>query len=177
MYRSRRAADAGVDVIVAQGYETGGHVRGRASTLVLVPSLVNAVPDIPVIAAGGIADGRRVASAMCLRARGAMIGTRFLVSREANTHDLYRTALIDATAEDAVYMQLFDSGWPDAPHRALANATYQRWLESGSPPAGHRPGEGEEVAQRGSTKLVRYGDDIPTRDATGDVSELAHYAG
>ena len=173
----RRAVDSGVDVVIAQGFEAGGHVRGSTSTMVLVPTMVDALPDTPVIAAGGIADGRGVASALCLGARGAMLGTRFLACDEANTHEHYKSAVVDATAEDAVYMRLYDLGWPDAPHRALTNRTYRRWLESGAPPPGERPGEGEEVARRGTTPLLRYGDDIPTADTTGELSELARYAG
>jgi nitronate monooxygenase len=173
----RRAVDAGADIVIAQGFEAGGHVRGSTTTMVLVPTMVDALPDTPVIAAGGIADGRGIASALCLGARGAMIGTRFLVCDEANTHDHYKEAVIGATAQDAVYMQLFDVGWPHAPHRALTNLTYRRWVESGSPPTGERPGEGDEVGRRGTTRLVRYGDDIPTADATGELTELARYAG
>lgn len=173
----RRAVDAGVDIIIAQGFEAGGHVRGSTTTLVLVPTMVDALPGTPVIAAGGIADGRGIASALCLGARGAMLGTRFLACDEANTHDHYKAAVMSAVAEDAIYMQLYDVGWPDAPHRALTNSTYRRWLESGSPPSGERPGEHEEVGRRGSSMLVRYGDDIPTADTTGEVGELARYAG
>jgi nitronate monooxygenase len=80
---ARRAVDAGVDVIVAQGWEAGGHVRGSVATMPLVPAVVDAVSPAPVVAAGGIADGRGLAAALALGAAGAWIGTRFLASNEA----------------------------------------------------------------------------------------------
>lgn len=173
----RRAVDCGADIVIAQGLEAGGHVRGEITSIVLVPAMVDALPGVPVVAAGGIADGRGVAAALCLGACGAMTGTRFLASHEANTHDRYRAAVVSAESEDAVYTRIFDGGWPNAPHRVLSNDPLRRWTESGTAETGARPGEGEEVARRGTTSLLRYGDDIPTRDTTGKVSELARYAG
>ena len=73
---AKRAIDSGVDVLVAQGWESGGHVRGRIATMALVPAIVDIANGIPVIAAGGISDGRGVAAALCLGASGAWIGTR-----------------------------------------------------------------------------------------------------
>lgn len=175
---ARQAVDAGVDVIVAQGWEAGGHVRGQVSTMALVPAVVDAVGgEVPVVAAGGIADGRGIAAALALGAAGAMLGTRFLVAEEADTHRTYRDALRQAGPADAIHMLLFEGGWPNAPHRALANATYRRWRAAGSPPSGSRPGEGQPVATRNGVPLARYGDDIPTADADGAVDQLAMYAG
>src|ERR1700761_3938923 len=96
------AAEAGVDVIVAQGVEAGGHVRGTTSTLALVPAVVDAVGRVPVIAAGGIADARGVVAALALGAQAAWIGTRFLLAAEANVHPEYRDRLIAAGPEDTV---------------------------------------------------------------------------
>ena len=92
------AAEAGVDVIVAQGVEAGGHVRGTTSTLALVPAVVDAVGRVPVIAAGGIADARGVVAALALGAQAAWIGTRFLLAAEANVHAAYRSRLLAAQA-------------------------------------------------------------------------------
>ena len=80
---ARRAVDCGVDVVVAQGWEAGGHVRGTVATLPLVPSVIDAVAPTPVVAAGGIADGRGLAAVLALGADAAWIGTRFLASTEA----------------------------------------------------------------------------------------------
>jgi nitronate monooxygenase len=83
---ARSAVDAGVDIVVAQGWEAGGHVRGTVATLPLIPAVVDAVSPTPVIAAGGIADGRGLAAVLALGAAGAWIGTRFLASEEAVIH-------------------------------------------------------------------------------------------
>ena len=175
---ARRAVDAGVDVLVAQGWEAGGHVRGSVSTLVLVPSVVDAVAPLPVIAAGGIADGRGLAAVLALGGQAAWFGTRFLTATEAHTHEIYRQCVIDATAEDAVYTRCFDGGWPGAPHRALRNATVDRWEAAGSPAASHRPGEGEVVAvDVAGRSHVRYEDLIPLPGMRGNLAEMALYAG
>src|SRR6202050_4495885 len=79
---ARRAAASGVDVIVAQGWEAGGHVRGQVATLPLVPAVVDAVAPVPVIAAGGIGDARGVAAVLALGAQGARLGTRVLLAGE-----------------------------------------------------------------------------------------------
>src|SRR5438309_7087543 len=91
---AKRAAQAGVDVVVAQGFEAGGHVWGRVGTIALVPAVVDAVAPIPVIAAGGIADARGVAAVFALGAQAAWIGTRFLLAEEAPIHEHYRSRLI-----------------------------------------------------------------------------------
>ena len=79
---ARRVVDLGVDAVVAQGVEAGGHVWGQVGTLVLTPAVVDAVPETPVIAAGGIADGRGLAAILALGAQAAWVGTRLLLARE-----------------------------------------------------------------------------------------------
>ncbi len=172
------ARDAGVDVIVAQGWEAGGHVQGEVSTLALVPRVVDAVGLTPVVAAGGIADGRGVAAALALGAAGAWVGTRFLFSEEAAIHPVYRSRLALATETDTRYGQVFDLGWPEAPHRVLDNSTFRRWAAQGHVPSGRRPGEGDIVARRGDgAPILRYSDIMALPDMTGDVEALALYAG
>jgi nitronate monooxygenase len=175
---ARKAVDAGADAIIAQGWEAGGHVRGKVATMALVPAVVDAVGgDVPVLAAGGIADGRGLAAVLALGAGGAMLGTRFLLTHESDTHSAYRAALAQATITDTVYSTLFDGGWPDAPHRTLRNGTVDAWEQAGCPPSGERPGEGEVIARRRNRDVVRYSDDMPSADTEGDVGELALYAG
>ena len=99
---ARRAVDCGVDIIVAQGWEAGGHVRGTMATLPLVPSIVDAISPTPVVAAGGIVDGRGLAAVLAPGASGAWIGTRFLASREAVIHRRYRERILEAQEEDTV---------------------------------------------------------------------------
>lgn len=128
---ARLAVQAGADLIVAQGTEAGGHGGGR-STLALVPAVVDAVAPIPVVAAGGIADGRGLAAALMLGAHGVLMGTRFYASDEALGHDeakrLIAAAHGDGTERTTVFDTVRDLAWP-APYtgRALRNRFMQRW--------------------------------------------------
>jgi NAD(P)H-dependent flavin oxidoreductase YrpB (nitropropane dioxygenase family) len=176
---AQQAVECGVDVVVAQGWEAGGHVRGTVATMPLIPAVVDAVGPIPVIAAGGIADGRGLAAAMALGASGAWIGTRFLASDEVAIHPHYRERLLRATEDDTAYLEeLFDIGWPKAPHRVLRNSTVAEWEAAGRPPTGKRPGEGEVVATSKSRgPIVRYRSYTPAADADGNIDALSLWAG
>jgi nitronate monooxygenase len=176
---ARRAVAAGVDVVVAQGWEAGGHVRGQVATLPLVPAVVDAVAPVPVIAAGGIGDGRGVAAVLTLGAQAAWLGTRFLLAREMPIHEEYRRRLIGATETDAQwYPDLYDVGWPNAPHRALRNSTAEAWEAAGRPALGSRPGEGEVIAHFPSgEEIVRYEPGAPLLGTTGDIEALSMWAG
>jgi NAD(P)H-dependent flavin oxidoreductase YrpB (nitropropane dioxygenase family) len=174
----RVTAAAGADVVVAQGWEAGGHVWGTVSTLALVPRVVDAVAPIPVVAAGGIADGRGLAAVIALGADGAWVGTRFLAASEAAIHREYRQRLLEAAEDDTFYGTLFDGGWPDAPHRVLRNSTVEAWEEAGRPRSGARPGEYDQPAARPDGSSVnRYASATPTAAMTGDVEPLSHWAG
>jgi NAD(P)H-dependent flavin oxidoreductase YrpB (nitropropane dioxygenase family) len=175
---ARSVVATGVDAVVAQGWEAGGHVWGQVATLPLVPAVVDAVAPVPVVAAGGIGDGRGLAAALVLGAQAAWLGTRFLTAEEAATHERYRELVVEAGATDATWTECFDGGWPDAPHRVLRNATLSAWERSGRPARPGRPGEGEVVARDASgTEYRRYDDMMPLRNVTGDVGEMALYAG
>ena len=175
---ARRAVDAGVDVIVAQGWEAGGHVWGQVSTLALVPAVVDAVPGTPVIAAGGIADGRGLAAVLALGAGAAWMGTRFVASEEAPAHADWLSRVLSARETDTYYTTLFDVGWPNAPHRVLHNGTIEAWLEAGSPAPGARPGEGEVLARHADgTEIVRYASMSARTGVEGRIDELALWAG
>jgi len=175
---ARAAADAGADVIVAQGWEAGGHVWGSVATMALVPAVVDAV-GVPVVAAGGIADGRGMAAALMLGASGVWIGTRFLASTEATIHDSYRRRVLDASEDEAEwYGDLYDVAWPEAPHRALANSTSAQWRAAGKPDPGSRPGENEVIGRRPTGEaVVRYQSYTPLTDTTGDVEAMSLWSG
>ncbi len=146
---ARRAVGCGVDVVIAQGWEAGGHVWGGVATLPLVPAVVDAVAPVPVIAAGGIGDARGVAAVLALGAQAAWLGTRFLLADEMPIHEEYRRRLIAATETDAEwYPDLYDVGWPDSPHRAIHNSTAEIWEAAGRPPLGSRPREGGDSQLR-----------------------------
>ncbi len=176
---ARRAVGSGVDVVVAQGWEAGGHVLSKVATLPLVPAVVDAVAPVPVVAAGGIGDARGVAAVFALGAQAAWLGTRFLLAKEMPTHEEYRRRLIDAVETDAQwYPDLYDVGWPDAPHRALRNSTSEMWEAAGRPPLGSRPGEGDVLAHFASGEaIVRYEPGAPLAGTIGDIEALSLWAG
>lgn len=176
---AKRAVDAGVDIVIAQGWEAGGHVRGTVATMPLIPAVVDAVSPAPVVAAGGIADGRGLAAALALGASGVWIGTRFLASNEAAIHPRYRERILQADETDAIYLEdLFDARWPNAPHRTLRNQTVQTWEATGRPPSGKRPGEGEVIGtSRSIGPIVRYQSYTPGDDAEGDIDAMSLWAG
>jgi nitronate monooxygenase len=176
---ARRAVDSGVDVIVAQGWEAGGHVRGTVATLPLVPAVVDAVGDTPVIAAGGIADGRCMAAALALGATGVWVGTRFLASEEVSIHPEYQRRILAASENDTAYCEnLFDGGWANAPHRVLCNSTVRNWEATGRPPSGHRPDEGKIIARSESRGEVdRYTSFTAGPDTIGEIEPLSLWSG
>lgn len=174
---ARRAVDAGVDVIVAQGWEAGGHVWGQVGTMALVPAVVDAVAPVPVVAAGGIGDGRGIAAALMLGASGVWLGTRFVASAEAEVHPIHKEMVVSHSERETFYGEAFNVGWSNAPHRALWNSTIEAWDAAGRPDA-NRPGEGEVVAAYADgTPVMRYSDIMPGPDMTGDLEALACYGG
>lgn len=175
---AKTAADAGADIIVAQGWEAGGHVWGEVSTMALVPAVVDAV-KVPVVAAGGIADGRGLAAALMLGASGVWIGTRFLASAEATIHKTYQRAVLGASeSQTEWHRDLYDVGWPNAAHRTLSNSTSQKWRSAGAALPGSRPNE-EEIIGYSATgeSVVRYQCYSPGPGTSGDVEAMALWAG
>ncbi len=159
---AKSAADAGVDAVIVQGLEAGGHVRGTAPIWDLLPPAVEAVTPLPVLASGGIGDGAGLARALRLGAQGVSLGTRFVASDEAWVHPAHKRRVVESTAEDTVYGELYDVWWPGAPHRTLRNRTFDEWEAAGRPPPGKRPGEGTPIGTR--------------RSASGDVQDWPRYA-
>ncbi len=125
---AKRVAEGGTDIVVAQGYEAGGHT-GRIGTLALVPQVVDAVAPRPVLAAGGIGDGRGLAAALCLGAVGAWVGTAFLVSREASWDDVLKRRILDASEEDTRVTRIYSG----KPMRNINNPLIEAWEEAGVP--------------------------------------------
>jgi NAD(P)H-dependent flavin oxidoreductase YrpB (nitropropane dioxygenase family) len=127
---ARRHADAGVDIVVAQGYEAGGHT-GEISTMVLVPEVVDAVAPLPVLAAGGIGSGRQIAAALALGAQGVWMGSIWLTTEEAETHPVVKQKFLKATSRDTVRSRSLTG----KPARQLRSA----WTEAWEDPANPRP--------------------------------------
>ncbi|MCU1458213.1 MAG: 2-nitropropane dioxygenase [Actinomycetia bacterium] len=166
---AKRAADAGVDVVTAQGTEAGGHT-GEVSTLPLVPAVVDAVHPLPVIAAGGIADGRGIAAALMLGAEGVWLGTRFLATPEAGVPVGYKEQVLGAGPGDTVLTEVFDLAagipWPAGVRgRSIRNPFTDRW-------------HGEEAALRAERRDSRSVDDgiaanpLYAGEVSGLVTEL-----
>lgn len=172
------AVEAGIDVILAQGIEAGGHVIGQVGTMALIPAVVDAAGAAPVIAAGGVADGRGLAAALMLGAAGVCCGTRFLASDEAYAHSDYKRRVLEARETDTCYSTLFDGGWPDAPHRTLINRVVADWIAAGRPVSGERPGEGASIGRTADGSPMTLYDDVSvTPDIDGDLGKLPLYAG
>ncbi len=175
---ARKAVETGADVIVAQGWEAGGHVIGQVSGLTLIPKVADAVHPTPVIAAGGIADGRGLIAALVLGASGIWVGTRFLASQEAIAHELYKQKILEAQETDTTYSLLFNGGWENAPHRTLHNSTVQQWETANSSGSRQRPNEGEIIGTSPTgSPIQRYDDKIPLETTTGNLEAMALYAG
>lgn len=175
------AAEAGVDVIVAQGLEAGGHVRGTTPLFSLLPMVVDAVASVPVVAAGGIVDGLGLAAALSLGAQGALMGTRFLASDEANIHPEYLRRVVESDGETVYAEDLFDVAWPNAPHRMLRNRVVEEWLAAGRPPMGSRAGEGSIIGRSSASgrqvEISRYTSFTPSPAFEGDMEEVPLWAG
>jgi NAD(P)H-dependent flavin oxidoreductase YrpB (nitropropane dioxygenase family) len=166
---ARRAADAGCDLVVAQGVEAGGHVRGTVSLLPLLAEVLEAV-SVPVVAAGGIASARAMAAALAAGASAVRIGTRFLATSQSGAHPDYVAALLASGQTDTVLTTAFGVGWPEAPHRVLASAV----AAVGALEDEH---VGALVVNGEPQPLPRLSARTPSREVTGAVEAMALYAG
>ncbi|WP_372350871.1 NAD(P)H-dependent flavin oxidoreductase [Streptomyces sp. KL116D] len=128
---AKHAVDDGVEVVVAQGWEAGGHNYGGLPTMVGVPEIVDAVgDDALVLAAGGITDGRQAAAALCLGADGVWVGTRFVASAEAQVHPEQHRRMLAARGEDTERSPIFGPEWPDFnPMRVQRNRVVAEWTD------------------------------------------------
>ncbi|MBA2450950.1 MAG: nitronate monooxygenase [Chloroflexi bacterium] len=162
---AHRAAAAGADVIVAQGTEGGGHV-GLMGTMVLVPMVARALPNLPVLAAGGVADGAGLAAALMLGADGVLLGTRFLATPEAPLPASYKQVIVESDGHNTLVTEIPDiaSGnvWPGAYARVERNRFVERWL-----------GREGELRYRQAEVAAH----LRQARATGDVSEAILYTG
>jgi len=165
-----QVASDGADVIVAQGTEGGGHV-GTMSTMSLVPQVVDIVGGVPVLAAGGIADGRGLAAALMLGAQGALIGTRFLATPEAkgrgHSKDVILNALGSQTLASKFYDDILGIVWPGALVRAINHPLLDEWAD--------RPQEWALVAEQLRPALeaaITSGDFVLAGESAGLVHDI-----
>lgn len=178
---AKRAVDDGVDVVVAQGQEAGGHNAATLPVFALVPLVVDAVAPALVLAAGGIADGRGVAAALMLGADGAWVGTRLVATGESGAHDGYKSRLVDAAATETVSTAMFGPDTPDFnPMRVLRNRVVREWLDTpgGGTGAVEQRVIGETVLGGERMPVRRFSNLVPMRGlTTGDLEEMPLLAG
>ncbi|CBI34068.3 hypothetical protein VitviT2T_004191 [Vitis vinifera] len=176
---ARKAIDVGVDAIIVQGREAGGHVIGQDGLISLLPRVVDLVGDrdIPVIAAGGIVDERGYVAALALGAQGICLGTRFVATEESHAHPIYKRKLLEL--DETEYTNVFGRArWPGAPQRVLETPFFKDWKslpahesEINQPLIGHSTINGMEKDIR------RFSGTVPNRTTTGDIESMVLYAG
>lgn len=177
---ANRAIELGVDAVIAQGTNAGGHSKGTELLADLLPSVVAAAGEVPVLAAGGIATGKHVAHAIREGAAGVVVGTRLVASDEAYAHPEYKRRIVASDGTDTVKTTLFGPEWPRASVRVLRNRVVNEWAgrEDQIPFPPPRP------LLIGRTKfaglpypLPRFSAMLPTPDTRGDLEEMALAAG
>ncbi|SNY48632.1 NAD(P)H-dependent flavin oxidoreductase [Paractinoplanes atraurantiacus] len=174
---AKQAVDDGVDLVVAQGVEAGGHNYATLPTFALVPLVVDAVSPALVLAAGAIADGRGLAAALMLGADGAWIGTRLVATDESGAHDGYKERLVTARATETVRTSLFGPETPEFnPMRVLSNRVTEQWPRQ-PPPGAERPVIGHTSLGGPEIEIPRFSNLVPTRVTRGDLEEMPLLAG
>jgi nitronate monooxygenase len=166
------ALRAGADVLIAQGVEAGGHVRGTTSTLTLLPEIV-ALSAVPVVASGGIASGEALVAALAMGAQGVSCGSAFLATHEANAHLHHKQRVLKAGSDDTILTYKFFRNWPmPAAVRVLANA-----VTEGKYDDLYQKKETPVIGQQDNSPVYLFSTDSPLRDASGEIDDMAIYAG
>ncbi|CAB3708804.1 NAD(P)H-dependent flavin oxidoreductase [Paraburkholderia rhynchosiae] len=170
------AEKAGADVVIAQGIEAGGHVRGRTGILTLLPEIARCL-HVPVVASGGFATGGGLIAALALGASGIHCGTVFLPTHESFAHDYHKQRIVEAQAGDTVHTDVYAINWPPgAPVRVLANSVTR---EAGDHLFGNNPYllPREVIAQEPDYPIYKFSTNSPLRTTTGDLEKMALFAG
>jgi enoyl-[acyl-carrier protein] reductase II len=164
-------AAEGADVVIAQGMEGGGHVGTSMSTMALVPQAVDLVTPVPVMAAGGIADGRGLAAAIMLGAQGVLMGTRFLATVEAHGRGHSKDALLNSLGSQTIASKFYDDVlgilWPGSVVRAIKNPILEEWAR--------KPDEWAKEADTLRPALqaaLNHGDFVLAGEAVGLIHEI-----
>jgi NAD(P)H-dependent flavin oxidoreductase YrpB (nitropropane dioxygenase family) len=172
----------GVDLVIVQGLEAGGHNYAELPLDEAVAAVRKSLgPDPMLLAAGGISDGAKIARVMSLGADGVMLGSRLVASNEANAHDVYKAALVASDGSDTVLTSLFGREMPFFnPVRVIANAIVREWhgREPELPPAGDSfPTIGKIATPSGNLPIRQLDSIVPTRSAEGDIAGMMLLAG
>ena len=181
---AKKALSCDPDFLICQGIEAGGHVQGTSSLLESIEGILELAGPVPVLAAGGIANGQDIRQVLRAGAAGAILGTRFMATRESDAHDDYKRELVEAKGDSTVYTICFDkeptfaTGTWNSAHRVLRNSTFIEWEAAGCPLSGSKPGETDVVATHpiyGET--FRYETMSPVTGHEGSLEAMALYAG
>ena len=180
---AKAALRFGAQGLVVQGSEAGGHNRAVAATFSLLPAIIDAAPSVPIVAAGGIADGRTVAAALALGADAVWVGTRLLASFEAYAHPQYKDRVVAAGVEDTSRHLIFGPEFPDASTCGLRNRIVREWERRDDPPP-YKVVPESDASVIGQARV--YGQEFPmkrfcgfppTPEFTGDFEEMSLLAG
>ena len=176
---AEEAVTLGADALIVQGAEAGGHNRAEASTMTLFPRIRRRFPGLPLLAAGGIADGTTMAAALVLGADAVWCGSRFLASQEADAHGAYKDRVLSAGVGDTAILSIYGPEWPGQAMRAIVNDGARVAL--GREAEAVRDAEGQIIGStvlNGQTIPVpRYSAILPTRDFDGDIEQACLTAG
>lgn len=171
-----KAQNAGVDVIIAQGIEAGGHVHGRKGSFVLANEIMQET-QLPVVIAGGISTGKELAEAIALGAQGVQCGTAFLATDESFAHQYHKQRVVDAVAEETVLTDVFVLNWPKGAAVRVIGNSVTKALDGDL--FGHDPDTlpREAIAWDDGVARFRFSTDSPLRTTTGDLEAMSSFAG
>lgn len=173
---ARLAEEAGVDVIIAQGIEAGGHVHGRRPAFALAEEIL-AQTGLPVVVSGGITTGEGLANALAIGASGVQCGTAFLATEESFAHPYHKSRIVEASGDDTILTDVFVLNWPKgAAVRVIGNSVTDGLKGTF---LGHDPANlpRETIAHDDDQPRLRFSTDSPLRTTTGDLEAMALYAG
>jgi NAD(P)H-dependent flavin oxidoreductase YrpB (nitropropane dioxygenase family) len=177
---AKEAQTLGFDAIIAQGAEGGGHNRAEASTFCLLPAICQAVAPIPVIAAGGIIDGKGLVAALALGAEAVWCGTRFLASEEAYAHAEYKSRVLEAQLGDTTRTTLFGPEMPGQMMRVIRNRAVYQWGDRVREAMTHshtQPPIGSTIIGGQTVPMPKFSIILPMPNTTGDFEEMCLTAG
>ena len=178
-FNAEKALDLQPDFLFCQGLEAGGHIQASQYNRVVLPQVLKISGDVPVLISGGISTGEDIRKAINNGAAGAVMGTRFIATKESECSDFYKQKLVEAEENSTAYTNCFNKGW-NAMHRVLRNSTFLTWEAAGCPLVGKKPGEGEIIGKRTSTSgtdIIRYSGTEPIQGYTGNMEAMCMYAG
>jgi NAD(P)H-dependent flavin oxidoreductase YrpB (nitropropane dioxygenase family) len=176
---AEQAVALDADALIVQGAEAGGHNRAEASTMTLFPRIRGRFPSLPLLAAGGIVDGRTMAAALVLGADAVWCGSRFLASQEAEAHDAYKDRVLSADVGDTAILSIYGPEWPGQAMRAILNDGARVALGREPEAIGDAEGQiiGSTVLNGRTIPAPRYSAILPTRDFDGDIEQACLTAG